>query len=303
MRRRGTWIALWAAVAAPACSLNSAGESAASGSFAPGASSGGATNNSGRDAAPATTPPEQEEDLSYRAPVVSGRWVWTANPDTGKVAVVDAKTFSVRLADAGVAPTFLTALPAKANASSALVINTGSHDATLLSAGPTGPVTAVGPIPLQPDANAWQVSRTGKFAIAWTDSHSLTPDPTQGYQDISVVDLRSSTPVATRLVVGFLPSRVFIDDAEKMAYVVANSGITVIDLAASSGPHVVVERALSDDQHDDASTRDVSVLPDGSYALIRRDGSAIVSFVDLQDNGDPSRVPTPIIALPGPVTD
>jgi hypothetical protein len=141
------------------------------------------------------------------------------------------------------------------------------------------------------------VSKTGKFAIAWTDSHSLTPDPTQGYQDISVVDLRSSAPVATRLVVGFLPSRVFIDDAEKKAYVVANSGITIIDLASSPAPHVVTERAVSTDAHDDASTRDVSVLPDGSFALVRRDGSAFVTLVELA-SGDLST-----ILLPGPVTD
>ncbi len=309
MRRRHTSWGMLATITLAACSSSSndslhGGAPSPGGDFGVGGASSGAPQGaSTAGSSNAVVAPEQEEDLSYRAPIVSGRWVWTANPDTGKVAVVDAKSFTVRLADAGVAPTFLTALPAKANASSALVINTGSHDATLLSAGATGAVTAVGPIPLQPDANAWQVSQTGKFAIAWTDSHSLTPDPTQGYQDISVVDLRGAAPVATRLVVGFLPSRVFINDAEKMAYVVANSGITVIDLAASSGPHVVVERALSDDQHDDASTRDVSVLPDGSYALIRRDGSAIVSFVDLQDNADPSRLPTPIMALPGPVTD
>ena len=309
MRRRHASWGMLAAIALAACSSSFDDDSVAlprpsGGDFGLGGASGvPATGASAGGSSNAVVAPEQEEDLTYRAPVVSGRWVWTANPDTGKVAVVDAKTFTVRLADAGVAPTFLAALPAKTAASSTLVINTGSHDATLLSAGPTGPVTAVGPIPLQPDANAWQVSRTGKFAIAWTDSHSLTPDPTQGYQDISVVDLRSSTPVATRLVVGFLPSRVFIDDAEKTAYVVANSSITIIDLAASSAPHVVVERLVADDQHEDASTRDVSVLPDGSYALIRRDGSPIVSFVDLKDNTDPTRLPTPIIALPGPVTD
>jgi hypothetical protein len=243
------------------------------------------------------TVPEQEEDLSYRAPVVSGRWVWTANPDTGKVAVVDAKSFAVRLADAGVAPTFLTALPTKANTSRALVINTGSHDATLLSAGPTGAVSTVGPIPLQPDANAWQVGKTGKFAIAWTDSHSLTPDPTQGYQDISVVDLRGSAPIATRLVVGFLPSRVFIDDAEKKAYVVASSGITVIDLGTGPAPQVLKEVAVSADPHEPASTRDVSVMPDGSYALVRREGSPFVTLVELA-SGDLSSV-----LLSGPVTD
>ncbi len=300
-RRRVSWEAL-AALALAACSSSFDDDSAAraagpSGSNFGAGGAGVVGSPASGGATSAVVAPEQEDDSSYLAPVVSGRWVWTANPDTGKVAVVDAKSFSVRLADAGVAPTFLTALPAKANASRALVINTGSHDATLLSAGPTGAVTTVGPIPLQPDANAWQVSKTGKFAIAWTDSHSLTPDPTQGYQDISVVDLRGSAPVATRLVVGFLPSRVFIDDAEKMAYVVANSGITIIDLASSPAPHVVVERAVSTDPHDDASTRDVSVLPDGSYALVRRDGSAFVTLVELA-SGDLST-----ILLPGPVTD
>jgi hypothetical protein len=294
---------LLAALALAACSSSFDDDSAGalprpSGSPSFGVAGASATGSTGSGGATsAVIAPEQEEDSSYSAPVVSGRWVWTANPDTGKVAVVDAKSFSVRLADAGVAPTFLTALPAKANASRALVINTGSHDATLLSAGATGAVTTVGPIPLQPDANAWQVSNTGKFAIAWTDSHSLTPDPTQGYQDISVVDLRGSTPVATRLVVGFLPSRVFIDDDEKKAYVVANSGITKIDLTSGPAPQVLTELAVSTDPHDDASTRDVSVMPDGSYALVRRDGSPFVTLVELA-SGDLSN-----ILLPGPVTD
>jgi hypothetical protein len=242
-------------------------------------------------------PPEQEEDTSYRAPVVSGHWVWTANPDTGKVAIVDAKSFSVRLADAGIAPTFLTALPSSANTSRVLVINTGSHDATLLSAGVTGSVKTTGPIPLPPDANAWQVSRTGKFALAWTDSHSLKPDPTQGYQDVSVVDLRGATPRATRLVVGFLPSRVFIDDAEEHAYVVATSGISVLDLSGEAGPTVVKEEPVTSDPHEDATTRDVSVMPDGSYALIRHEGSNLVTLLDLK-SGDLSPV-----SLPGAITD
>ncbi|MEO7037013.1 MAG: hypothetical protein ABI548_23875 [Polyangiaceae bacterium] len=300
--RQGSW-GIVAALAVAACSSSS--ESASGSAAFPGGGdfgSGGAGSvnlgpSSAAGSAPLVVPPEQEEDLSYRAPVVSGRWVWTANPETGKVAVVDAKSFGVRLADAGVAPTFLTALPSTADTSRALVINTGSHDATLLSAGATGAVKAVGPIPLSADVNAWQVSRTGKFALAWTDSHALTPDPTQGYQDISVVDLRGASPVATRLVVGFLPSRVFIDDAETHAYVVATSGITVIDLASSPAPHVLKEQPVTSDPNEDASTRDVSVTPDGSYALIRHDGSNLVTLLDLA-TGDLSPV-----SLPGAITD
>jgi hypothetical protein len=304
MRRwTGSWVVL-TATAIAACS-SSLDDSASTDSPSPsgngtGANVGGATSQGGPNSSgggAAVVPPEQEEDQSFRAPVVSGRWVWTANPDTGKVAVVDAKNFTVRLADAGQAPTFLTALPTASNTSKALVINVKSQDATLLSAGDTGPVTALAPIPLQADANTWAVSKTGKFALAWTDSQGLTPDPAQGYQDITVVDLSGATPVPTRLVVGFLPSRVFINDAETQVFVVASSGISVIDLTAAAGPRVTREEPVSRDLNEDATTRDVSVLPDGSYALVRHEGSATVTLLNLSDGTLQD------VTLPGPVTD
>ena len=300
MRVNGLWLLLGAGALA-ACSSSDDSASPASGIFdgSGGKFGGNGASSGGSSSVPSTNPPpEMEEAQSYRAPVVSGRWVWTANPDTGKVAIVDAKTFSVRLADAGSKPTFLTALPSDANTAKALVLNVGSKDATLLRATETGPVKALGPIPLQANANAWTVSKTGKFALAWTDSHGLNADPTENFQDLSVVDLRSTEPKATRLVVGLVPSRVFIDDAEKQAYVVAKSGISVIDLASKSGPRVLREEAVSDDPlHEDVSSRDVSVMPDGSYAFVRHEGSAVITLVELATGKLSS------VTLSGPVTD
>ena len=297
------WLVL-GAIAAAACSSSDSGSSPAlrpgGGNFdgSAGSGNGAANPGSGNSAGATTLPPEKEEAQSYRAPVVSGRWVWTANPDTGKVAIVDAKNFSVRLADAGIAPTFLTALPSDASTAKALVMNVGSKDATLLRASETGAVKTVGPIPLQENANAWTVSKTGKFALAWTDSQGLMADPTENFQDLSVVDLRSTTPKATRLVVGLVPSRVFIDEAEKQAFVVAKSGISVIDLADKSGPRVLREEAVSDDPlHEDVSSRDVSVMPDGSYAFVRHEGSAVITLVELATGKLSS------LTLSGPVTD
>jgi len=275
---------------APRGSSNAAGGSSATGDT-PNSSSGGSGGSGG-------LPPEKEESTTYRAPVVSGRWVWTANPATGKVAVVDAKNFTVRLSDAGLAPTYLTGLPSLAGKSRALVINTGSHDASLLSAGDTGDVTAVQGIPLQPDANAWSVSKNGKFALAWTDAQAIAMhDPTQGYQDVTVVDLRTASPISTRLTVGFLPSRVFINDAETKAFIVASSGISVIDLASAAGPSVLKEEAVSKMVPDDPTARDVSVLPDGSYAFVRHEGSPVITLLELE-SGTLSDV-----TLPGAVTD
>jgi len=304
MRANGMWVLLGAAVVAACSSADDRAPLAGvpGGNFdnSGGNGFGNGASNAGRPsfAGSAAIPPEKEEAQSYRAPVVSGRWVWTANPDTGKVAIVDAKSFSVRLADAGIGPTFLTALPTAANTSKALVINVGSKDATLLVANETGAVKALGPIPLQAKANAWTVSKTGKFALAWTDSRGLMADPTENFQDLSVVDLRSSQPKATRLVVGLVPSRVFIDDAEQQAYVVAKSGISVIDLASKAGPRVLREEAVSDDPlHENVSSRDVSVMPDGSYALVRHEGSPVITLVELATGALSS------VTLSGPVTD
>src|SRR6478735_5325040 len=304
MRANGMWVLLGAAVVAACSSADDraplAGvpggnfDNSGGNGFGNGASNAGSPSFAGS----AAIPPEKEEAQSYRAPVVSGRWVWTANPDTGKVAIVDAKNFSVRLADAGVGPTFLTALPTASNTSKALVINVGSNDAMLLVANETGAVKAVGPIPLQAKANAWTVSKSGKFALAWTDSQGLIADPTENFQDLSVVDLRSGVPKATRLVVGLVPSRIFIDDAEKQAYVVARSGISVIDLASNAGPRVLREEAVSEDPlNENVSSRDVSVMPDGSYAFVRHEGSAVITLVELATGNLSS------VTLPGAVTD
>ena len=218
--------------------------------------------------------------------------------------MVDAKNFTVRLADAGQAPTYLAALPTAQNTSKAIVINAKSQDATLLSAADTGDVTASLPIRLQADANTWAVSKSGNFAIAWTDSQGIAADPAEAFDDISVLDLRGAAPVATRLVVGFLPSRVFIDDDEQKAFVVATSGITMIDLSVTP-PVVVGEKAVSRDIKDDATTRDVSVLPDGSYALVRHDGSATITLVNLDPDklADATSATLSDVTLPGPVTD
>src|SRR5450432_683853 len=101
------------------------------GSFA-GASNGvvGDPNISGSGVdAGVPLPPETETDQSFRAPVATGKVLWSTNPDSGRVALIDAKTLKVRMANAGFGPTFLAAVPSKKNTDSAIVLNVGSHDA------------------------------------------------------------------------------------------------------------------------------------------------------------------------------
>ena len=105
--------------------------------------------------------PEKELESSFRSPVATGRYVWTANPESSRVARVDAKSFEAATYEAGFNPTHLVGLASPADEDRALVINVGSNDASLFVADAQGEVT-VHSAALHQGANAWAVSKSGK---------------------------------------------------------------------------------------------------------------------------------------------
>jgi hypothetical protein len=242
--------------------------------------------------------PEQELDEAFQAPVVSGRFVWTANPTSGAVALIDAETYAVQTVLAGAGPTYLAALPADDGGSRAVVINSDSEDVTLLSASEAGQIEALGTLPVHGGANAWATTADGRFAIAWTNAAAAkSPDPSEGFQDITVLDLSGDEPSSKRLSVGFRPVRVFVDDDDRHAYFVTDSGIDVVDLLSDDGPIVEREVALSSNPARDTAKRDVNITPDGSFAFVSRQEQSYVTVVDLQAGAFKD------VPLPGVVTD
>jgi hypothetical protein len=288
------------AVTAAACSMDGSATRDGSG-FDSGENAGSATAGSsslGPGVPVDNTPQEQEVDRAFRVPVVSGHWVWTANPKSGRVALIDAKNFTVKTALAGAGPTYLAALPAATGASRALVINTESHDATLLQTSDGGDIETLATLPVHQGANAWAVTANGRFAIAWTDASALSKaDPSEGFQDVTVLDLGGKTPTSKRLSVGYRPARIFVDDDNAFAYVATDAGIDVIDLAAKGGAAIANEIALSADPANDRAHRDVNMTPDGAFAFVSRDGKDYVTVVDVA-HGEFKDV-----KLPGIVTD
>jgi hypothetical protein len=277
------------ALALADCAASSSSENASGGNIPGIGGSGGAAGGSGGSGASGgsgggTLPPEKELESSFRSPVATGKYVWAANPDSGRVALVDATTLEVHVVDAGFGPTYLAALPDPTNpdANAAIVINVGSHDATVLRADDSGNVAAQS-VPIHQDANSWAISHSGHWAIAWTDAAKVkNPDPTDGLQDITVIDLSGKDVQATRLSVGYRPTRVVISQDDKRAFAVTEPGISVIDLGAS-GPEVLDDVPVTDDPLENPASRDVSITPDGAFALVRRDGSPDVNVVSLSD--------------------
>ena len=125
------------------------------------------------------------------------------------------------------------------------------------------------------------------------------PDPLDGFDELTVIPL--AVGKEKRLSgTGYRPMSVAFNEDETRAYVVTEQGISVIDLEAveQDDTQAMVGRFdLTDDPVDDPATRDVTITPDGSLALVRVDGSADVGFVALDDGSRTT------ITLSGPVTD
>ena len=154
-----------------------------------GASAGSVPGAGGAGPDAGALPPEQEVDSSFEVPVATGRYVWVANPTSGRVAYLDAATLAVKTVEAGNAPTYLATVPGATD--EVIVMNVLSHDATLMQATAAG-LTSVMIPGVAPLANAWAVSPDGRFALAWTDSKAALAaaahDTLEGFQDLTAID-------------------------------------------------------------------------------------------------------------------
>ncbi|MFO0658684.1 MAG: hypothetical protein U0165_02460 [Polyangiaceae bacterium] len=239
-------------------------------------------------------PPEQELESTYGAPVATGRFVWVANPTSGRVAYIDAQSYAIRVVEAGNAPTVLAAVPSSGG-DIAIVLNKLSLDATVLRAGEDGSLSTAS-IAAPAGGNTWAISNDGRWAVAWSDARlASNPDPVDGFQDLTVLDLTSGNEKSWVLTVGYRPVALAFDASSKQAFAVTQDGVTVISLEGT--PAVVRNIPLSDSIDDSSVGRDVSITPDGSYALVRREGVASITAVALASGTRTE------LAMPGPVTD
>jgi len=303
MKSTARWTSLAAMILLGAgvmhCGASASEDSFDSPGYDPDQGGGGAAGGSGVAGASqydAGLPPEKELESSYRSPVATGRFVWVANPTSGRVAYVDAASLEVRSVPAGNGPTFMAAVPHETD-DVALTVNVASSDASVLRRKQDGNLVATN-LPIHSDANSWAVSPSGRWAVAWSDARQeQSPSGLEAFQDITVLGLTEGAESTKRLTVGYRPVALAFAADETEAFAVTQDGISVIDLQSPDGPIMSRLVPISDDPLEDAGSRDVSITPDGSYALVRRDGDARVTVVPLA-GGDLVQV-----QLPGPCTD
>src|SRR6185436_10518689 len=258
---------------------------------APGPATGGSggSANMGAGGGMAPPPPEMEERRTFETPQAGARYVYVANPRRDSVAVIDSTNLAIRSVEAGDTPTYLQTLPGK---DVALAINVGSRDVTILRT--EAGATRTSSVPVVPGVNALAVAPDGKHVVAWYDSPARTGGaPPGSFQDVSVITLGDKDQ-SIGLTVGFRPSDVtFIADGSA-AFVVTEDGVSVIRFADLRGPAVAPLVPVGDVAD---TAQDVSVTPDGRFALSRKEGSSAIRLVDLATRA------TTTVDLQSPVTD
>jgi hypothetical protein len=319
-----------------ASSADSSLEGKAPGGTGPGTTGAGGTGaganpGTGGSGPPPPPPPEVELEKAFEAPVATERFVWAANPKTGRVALIDSKSYQVKTVAAGQGPTFIAAIPGKDDR--AIVLNVFSSDATYFVQKSDGALDRK-TFQVAPRANAWAVSPDSRFAVAWTDvSRVPHPDSIEGFQQISIIDLQTAGEVSKAPVrtVGFRPSSISFSADSTRAFAVTEDGITVVDLSTPAEPKVartikldlatpgvtsdggIASDAAADAQTPDGGApeagtmnagpvvpkgkADVSITPNGQFAVLRREGSELVTVINLADATRWSW------KLSGPVTD
>ncbi len=254
-----------------------------------GRSSGGDDGFIGDGEGGAPPLPEEEEDESaFRAPVATGSYLWSANPESGRVALLDARDSSVRLLSAGLRPTEVFGLPSSSGLPRAIVQNQGSSDASVLTF--DGDSIRERRIPTPELANRWAISEDGKWAVAFgVEERKGSLDPTQGLQEIAVIELEDLERPPVRLTVGYRPRSVVL--REERAVVVCEDGIALVSL----GETVELEDWL---ELGPGAGLDTSVTSDGLRALVRHPGKNSFDVFDLETQDEPRRV-----VMGGNVTD
>ncbi|HVU02972.1 MAG TPA: hypothetical protein VHE30_14530 [Polyangiaceae bacterium] len=229
----------------------------------------------------ASLPPEKEVDVGFELPHAGANYVYVANPDSNTIAVIDSKHLSIQTVNAGAEPRFLQTFGA---ADAALVLNVSSSDATIVRTGTDG-TSRTSTVSVQRGSNAIAVSPDGTHAVVYYDQNLATGSAAPGSpQDVTVVHLAEGGDTATDMTIGYQPSKVFFTKDGTRAFVVTQDGASILDFSAIDANGSGIARTVSLGSSSRTEVLDVSVTPDGRYALARESSGSELRLVDLLDD-------------------
>jgi hypothetical protein len=225
-------------------------------------------------------PPEVEMELNFEEPQASQRFVYAVNPDNGTVSIIDAETQAIQTLETGDRPSFVRTLQ---GTDDAIVLNTGSADATILRSA-NGAVT-LSTVNVVDGANAIAVAPDGKHAVVYFDAAYGSPRATPVLQDVSVISLARGNDSSVGMTVGFRPRQVHFASDPARAFVVTDDGISVLDFEPIEREGTGIARLIPLGENVDQGSLDISIAPDGRFAMARHPAQSSIRLADL-DSGE-----------------
>lgn len=221
---------------------------------------------------------EEEVQVQFELPSAGERYVYAANPDNNSVAVIDSRTLAIQSVEAGDKPTFLQSLGGR---DAAIVLNVNSNDATIVRT--ENGASQSSEVDVVAGSNAIAVAPDGSAAVVYFNVDLRSTGPSGSFQDLSVVLLEQGKDHSVGMTVGFRPSAVHFSADSKRAFVVTEDGISILDFEdiRDKGSHIATTIPLA--KATEAEATDVSITPDGSYALSRPTGLGVLRLTSLTD--------------------
>jgi hypothetical protein len=219
---------------------------------------------------------EVEQEAAFQAPVTSGPYIWTANPESDRVARVDARDLSVSIFDVGHGPKYLTAFQLPDGRLGAITANTGSRDLSLiLESDADASGAEVFTLSAHLGVNAWSAGE--RVLVAWSARGASPGTPDE--QTVTIVDLNDE-PRSFQIGVGFGASQAVVLDQDRRLVVASEQGLSVLRLIPGDEPQFERDIALPVEA---AQANDIAFTADGQHALVRQEGLAQLLLVDLDE--------------------
>lgn len=219
-------------------------------------------------------PPETENDFLAFPPSQSDVFVFVANPARNTVSRINAYTLDVRTADVGIDPRVVRVTP---EYSFAAVFNRGDDTISIVQAD----TLDVRSVPVRKNFNQMLMSGDGKWVAAFFDQAAVRagdPPPTsiQSFNELSFVSVPEG--VHHGMVVGYNPRDVKFSEDGRLAVVISDEHLALVDLTAEALRPVLVPIS---DALEPPTAEEVVLSPDGRYAFVRQFGASSLVLVDL----------------------
>jgi YVTN family beta-propeller protein len=225
-------------------------------------------------------PPEIEEEGDFRVPRSSGRYVYSANETTDRVAVIDTTTLLIEVVDVGHQPSVVAPIPDQPGDTGAVAVLTGGSNEVTFVRSPTLLSTSVELREIAEGANALVVSPDGGHAISFHDVDG-PPVSAGSDQEITVLETQAGG-TEYRLTVGAHPRGLEFAPDSSVAYVITDDGVNVIDmlaLAAIDKPPLV---PVIPDTGLDPSLVEIQVSAVRGQAIARQESELWIAITDLE---------------------